>query len=263
MRALHHQDMVDLLKVALSNGGVQKSLSSYEWDISGKCRAPHIVEMLGRLTSEGDKWVTVERGTKSSLYLTMLTRCRKCDPCRKARQMLWQFRAQQELALWPRTWFATLTFRPDEVAKILAHARLKNQRAGVDFDALSYGDQFLALARSAGVHLTLFLKRIRKNSGAPIRYFAVAEHHKSGMPHFHMLLHETETESPVRHAMLTAGWKAGFSQFKLVDADSTGSARYLCKYLGKSSVARVRASLDYGNVTPLGQAQRVPDPNQL
>lgn len=89
--------------------------------------------------------------------------------------------------------------------------------------------------------LQRFLKRIRKNSKAELRYICVQELHKSGNPHYHLLIHEVE--GTLTKAVLQAAWRYGFSQAKLADPRT---AIYVCKYLTKGEGARVRASLSYG-----------------
>ena len=61
---------------------------------------------------------------------------------------------------------------------MLAHLR---HTSASDFDALASAEQFRLLAQVSGADLTLWLKRVRKISRAPLRYLAVAERHKSGM----------------------------------------------------------------------------------
>jgi hypothetical protein len=92
--------------------------------------------------------------------------------------------------------------------------------------------------------ITKFLKRLRKESGARLRYMCVAEEHADGDPHWHVLLHEVSGD--VRKRSIQAQWKLGFSAAKLVDTSSGRAAAYPCKYLSKSIAARVRASIRYG-----------------
>ena len=101
-----------------------------------------------------------------------------------------------------------------------------------------------------GREVTRYLKRVRKESGARVRYLLVAERHKSGQPHLHIMVHEADQERPVRYATLANQWKLGFVHFKL--AQDTKTAAYVCKYISKALLARVRASLRYG----LGEEER-------
>ncbi len=112
------------------------------------------------------------------------------------------------------------------------------------WEATSEDEKFRLLATEAGKEITRYLKRLRK-AGARVRYCLVAEAHKSGLPHFHMLLHEVSEDHPVRHRLLVDKWGAGFVNAKLVPSESR-VAFYVTKYLTKSARARIRASAEYG-----------------
>lgn len=72
----------------------------------------------------------------------------------------------------------------------------------------------------------------------------VAERHKSGLPHYHALVHEVHQLYPVTYRILTDAWDYGHIHAKLVQGPA--AARYCAKYLSKSAEARVRASGAYG-----------------
>lgn len=210
---------------------------------------------LVKAWSEGQvKFITVAPGTPVPYELTIASRCRRCEKCRKARQAFWMMKAKQEIALAHRNWFGTVTLGPDAQRYYLAMARAHHDRQGIDYDALDFGDQFRERVRFISPEITKFLKRIRKNSGAVLRYLWVAEAHKSGNPHFHCLIHEVRDDEAVRHATLSEAWRLGFTNFKLVQQVSQGT--YLCKYLSKSAAARVRASQAYGGGQPLRTPER-------
>lgn len=97
-----------------------------------------------------------------------------------------------------------------------------------------------------GPEITKYLKRVRKQSKCSFRYLLVMEAHKSGLPHYHMFLHETPSGGEVPKRILKYQWHLGFTDFKLVD-DAHRRADYICKYLAKSNLARVRASKGYGS----------------
>ena len=96
--------------------------------------------------------------------------------------------------------------------------------------------------REISVEITLMLKRMRK-AGMQFRYCIVMEAHASGLPHYHLLLHEFGDQ--ISHAKLTPLWVFGFSRWKLAE-DNRHASVYAAKYLSKNSEARVRASLYYG-----------------
>jgi hypothetical protein len=154
-------------------------------------------------------------------------------------------KCRTEIAAAPRTWFGTLTFRPEQVYRAKCAANLRLAAQGTQWDELKEAEAFRRMADELGKEVTLFIKRVRKRA-ASLRYCLVAEAHKSGVPHFHMLAHEVHELSPVRHKLLVDCWTAGFSNWKLADERS---AHYVTKYLTKSMRARIRASIGYGNIT--------------
>lgn len=274
---MHHDQMVHLMVRALEMGATRRSAMSAEWDIAGRCQQPVTRELYvapeagpGRensfLSAVQKLWpgakpvghaadfksrrvnrrsIVVSPQSKLPLRLVMSLRCRKCDPCRRMRQMLWTTRAVSECSMASRTWFGTLTLRPEAHATMVSRARVELSDQGVDFDTLPFGEQFLQRHRQVSIELTKYLKRVRKESRAMFRYLLVAEHHKSGLPHYHALLHEWHGMGCVKHATLSKQWSLGFEKWRLLS--DAREARYVCKYLGKATVARVRASGDYGN----------------
>jgi hypothetical protein len=146
---------------------------------------------------------------------------------------------------------------------IAASLRLAAQ--GVDFDDLPEAEQFRERHREIGPEITKWLKRVRKNSGASLRYVLVAEPHTGksgkgsganlGLPHYHLLIHEADESSPLRARHMRDSWSLGFSKVILVDQDAElRHAAYVAKYLSKSASARVRASQGYGHAQQLPQA---------
>lgn len=183
--------------------------------------------------------------TPHSYYLDVWTRCRKCRKCLGYRSWVWRNRATVECHSAARTWFATLTLTPANQSRFGLMASIKvAKRRMEDFDALPDSEQFSLRSAEISKEITKWLKRVRKYSGAPFKYLLVTEAHKSGLPHYHLLIHEQCAERPLRHAMLSDQWRLGFSKFKLIDDPK--AATYVTKYLSKSSLARVRASLNYG-----------------
>lgn len=227
------------------NGLKQHSFTQSSWDISSDCLSPVTVTLDGAPCDLAGKRV---RGVGHCL--TMFARCRKCATCLKRRSNLWAWRAKQEIASSSRTWFATFTASPGWQSLLEMRASHRLTQGGTDLQSLSANDKFAELCREFGAELTKYFKRLRKNTGAKFRYILVAEAHKSGKPHFHALIHE-EVEGGLKHAQLTSTWKLGFTKFKVVSDVRT--AWYVTKYLSKSALARVRASLTYGQEkTPSG-----------
>lgn len=243
--------------------------ATIQWNIAGQCDDPAAVSISGRLArnireASGGDWkdiggkhrmspTSAERFHRSQIEVTpdtvtrwselaLLVRCRKCGPCRRYNRWLWQSRCSVEIAASFRTWFGTLTLRPTDQTLALLRAQQKAARSGVVWETLNDDERFQRQVNAISPEITKYLKRIRKNSGAKIRYCLVAEEHKSGLPHFHILVHET-TDCPVRHELLKKEWLSGFSNFKLADKLA---AIYLTKYLVKANRARIRASVGYG-----------------
>lgn len=218
------------------------------WDISGNCSNPGHRELRtakplsGGEARKGGQFGIVKSQT-SVRTIELKTRCRKCDGCLRVRAYQWRQRATQEYANSVRTWFGTITLSAEAQFKAISRARLRLDQYGIDFDNLSRAEQFAERHREIGPELTKYIKRVRKESGASIRYILVAEAHKSGAPHYHVLIHE-RSGPPVRHSCLTRQWHLGFTKFNLVK--DKGAAGYVCKYLSKSASARVRASAGYG-----------------
>ena len=245
-RVLHFDRIESLCDRALESTGRRTGPISVEWDISGKCIKPVPIELLGR-SEDGSK----------VLYIDIWTRCRRCTKCLQRRMYDWQDRARFETLMASRTWFGTLTFDAGEQYLAEARAQSREDSQGVYWSELTGLQQFSAHVREHSAELTKWLKRVRKQSGSSYRYLLVAEAHKSGWPHFHCLIHERAGFLPISWRTLNGQWKPGFSQFKLVE--NLDQAVYLCKYLSKSLLARVRASKGYGRMTdfPIGEVRDV------
>lgn len=272
-KRLSYEQVRSLFIKALEAGARRESATRVEWDISGQCQSPKFIELHARPGSESitlppasfgttedgeqlfsplarprtyqSKRIVVGVGNASNpLTVALIARCRTCETCLAQRSTDWRFRAMSETRMAARTWFGTLTLRPDEMFKMRAAASLRLRKSAVELEALSPDDVFYELNRQMSPEITKFVKRIRKQSGAKLRIMLVSEAHKSGLPHFHMLIHEVKADEMVKHACLTAAWRLGFSKFKLVE--DLRQAVYLCKYISKTKATRVRASLEYG-----------------
>lgn len=190
-----------------------------------------------------EKKVTTGKLRKVPLTLELTVRCRKCRRCLRKRSQMWAARAKAETKQARRTWMGTFTLRPDVNHQNLARARRKVFQRGGIWEDRNAEQQFDLLHQQNAVQLTLWLKRVRKVSGAKLRYLLVCEKHKSGLPHYHILVHEME-DAGVSHAILSSQWKLGFTKFKLLR--DVEQATYPCKYVSKSAETRVRASARYG-----------------
>jgi hypothetical protein len=272
-RGTHITAARGLARHAVNQGAKIVSATTIHWPVYGKCTNPKLVTIHGN--PAGDRWIDddawgdpiVSRSKRRThlpgsvainaatgrlrlrgnpMWVDIEVRCRKCPQCLRARSYEWTQRAKLEYVQSQRTWFGTMTLTPHEHNQAVNRCRQLLARQGVDYDCLPPGEQFGHHVAAVTREVTLWLKRIRKESGAKLRYILVAEAHKSGFPHFHCLVHE-QSGSTVTHRQLSSQWKLGFTNFKLVH--SPVAASYVCKYLSKSAQARVRASVRYGKTS--------------
>lgn len=165
--------------------------------------------------------------------------------------MQWMNKAEREVRRAQRTWLCSFTLSPDYHVKTLAQANVRLRKSGVLPNEISAERMFKERASEMQKMFTDFMKRLRKQTNAQIRYLLVVESHKSGMPHLHALIHEVAGTVTSRN--INGQWFAGFSNAKLVrdDEAAPNAVRYACKYLAKQAVSRVRASLHYGDTISL------------
>lgn len=184
-------------------------------------------------------------GSPDTRTVAVRVRCRKCPECLAQKRRMWTARAIDEIGRSMRTWFGTLTVSPERRfhAMMLAD-RESARRWAAPLNAQSPQDRTKLIAAQLLPEVTRWLKRVRKNSGAPLRYLLVAEAHKDGFPHFHLLLHERG--HPVGKRALEGSWTYGISHFRLVPIGEVKQAAYVCKYIAKSPQTRIRASRRYG-----------------
>lgn len=254
-RMLHHDKMVSLFIKAINGGAERLSICSADWNIAGNCRDPYRTEVMGRPRTHAasgspwraDKYFRFDARGPMPLFLVIHTRCRKCEGCRKARAWEWQFRTTEELRRAARSWFGTLTLSPESHYRMMALARHEAHIRSVPWQGLSSEERFQRIANTSLKEVTKYIKRVRKQAKVPLRYILVTETHRSGLPHFHMLVHEVEFK-PVTHKILSSQWTLGFEKWRLVDFSikPQASARYVTKYISKESQGRIRCSNLYG-----------------
>lgn len=257
-RLLHHDALRRLCAKALASGATRTSVTTLEWDLAGQCQSPVSAELCARPEANDASsgiWDPASRakyyhwspGRPQTMILRLTTKCRKCDRCRSARGALWRARAITEFRNAPRNWMGTLTLCPERRMQVVAGARRDFKLAtGLDLDLEPLDVQLGAYHKICNREITLSLKRLRVKNPS-FRYLCVLEQHKDGSPHYHVLLHETAVDAPIRKDQhLRAFWAWGFSKWKLCN-NSPAAASYVAKYLAKSSAARVRASIRYGD----------------
>jgi len=250
------EQQYDLASAALEGGGTRQSITTIAWDVAGRCEAPLPVEVIGRPSplvkrfGESviiDRRIDVRPGAPTPLFVDLTVKCRKCSRCLKERANYWRSRAASEIEVSTRTWFLTLTLRPDRNFYFMELCRKHRLSTGVDYDAADEDQRFRMLCAEIGRELTRFIKRVRKNSGSKFRQIFVFEKHASGAPHIHGFIHETDPEQRVSKRVIQEAWHQGFSNCKLVDRDERHlTARYATKYIAKELATRIRASKKYG-----------------
>lgn len=226
-----------------------------EWvvNFAGNCEAP--AGPIRRVASSG------------ALLSDMFVRCRRCKACLRARMAYWLRAATHwttvtmEAGL--RTWFGTLTLRPEARAVTLAVAREQWAMAASSsaipdwWDDPACNERF-RLHRKVIVHeLQKYFKRLRK-AGHSFRYLVAFERHKDGWPHVHWLLHEIGER--ILHKDLAAEWKLGFVKIKLVGGwdrkrrrtlSPVFAAHYVTKYLAKDYQSRQIGSIGYARFSSI------------
>lgn len=217
------------------------------------CTEPVTIYRTGRPTKKQRKplhEVSTSNPASLPVNVEMRVPCRKCANCLKRRAAHWYLRALTETNRAQRTWFGSLTLSPDQHVRVAAACRLQMARDGDDFDALPHAKQFAMRHKCINREITLYLKRLRKQSGAKFSFLCVVEEHTeklTGLPHYHMLIHEAPGSSPVLHAVLSGQWRVGFSNWKLLGTPT--KVGYVTAYLAKSMLGRVRPSIDYGQTS--------------
>lgn len=241
------QGLETMVKRGIERGSARclsKSMRHWELNYAPKCNSPVTLELHARPERDRPSDRDFVDRRKFAMWVTMLTKCRQCENCLKQRAAEWRLRSRLEVEQSSRTWLGTLTINPSWRFTILSHARAACGKDGVDFDCLEENQRYKALDAVISRHIRLYIVRLRKYSGSPLRFLCVGEAHKSGDPHYHLLVHEQQPDRPILKKVLQAEWKLGFSNFKLID-DPSG-ATYITKYLTKDVRARVRASILYG-----------------
>lgn len=247
------RDYMWLVAHAMGRGAVVKTMGSAEWVISGDCSNPYVTTFRAPPTFDAKH----KPKRTVCLYLDIHTRCRRCEACLRHRAALWRVRALTEVQDSYRTWFGTLTIEPVTLYRwrLLGGDRIAREYPYPNVHALDEPTLFTAVHVMASKQITLRLNAFRqafkrKYGVRPaFKYLIVAEAHKSGAPHYHLLFHEKASDYPIRYEDLRHFWPHGFSQWKLVS--DAKQATYLCKYLSKSMQARVRASQRYGHIRPI------------
>ena len=226
------------------------------WPIAGKGR-DRCIKPVVVVLNNGEEGPPLPGGSAIELHV----RCRICEPCLKAKAAYWKLRAMAEIGQGARTWFVTLTWETADLLRVDLAAAKALRTAGVV--SPSKKEIFAARLKYLSPVVTRWLQRVRKGlrrngeDQVAFRYLLVWEEHDSdatdplrvGMPHAHLLIHE-QLGQTVTKRRIQREWTAGFSSARLVDATDPEEihrgAAYVCKYIAKSMLSRVRASKQYG-----------------
>lgn len=208
------------------------------WDVAGVCKDPFLLDLSAR------KYVdraTAEISSKF-LWIQISVKCRTCSTCLHERRNQWGTRGVSEFHKASRVWFGTLTFDAEAALQLRYSAITRLEKSGTSFVKLTTAEQFHELEKQTYREMSLWLKRLRKETKAKYRFLAVGEPHKSGVPHYHILIYEQG--SRIKKRTLKAQWTQGFTKWKVADTEDT--VWYVCKYLTKSESGKVRASIRFG-----------------
>lgn len=240
-----------LARTARLSGGSALSYCSTEWGIAGSCESPVSIELRGRNYAghrieqlrETDTRYGLDCNKSVPHWIDMHVPCFQCRSCRKFREHMWRARARTESEFAIRTWFLTHTLTPANHEALMLETEVRLLRGGTRFHQLGHTDQFGEVCKTMHAHAQLAMKRIRKASGAPLRYLWVYEETKRGVPHAHVLLHEQDPTKPVRKQLIERNWRLGFTHARL--SNDPKAADYVTKYITKTLLAP-RASRHYG-----------------
>lgn len=246
-----------IIRDAFDQGREVKIIAPGRAVVVTDCLAPTRIPLEGVHGGElGTEYPDVRHG-KNLLIVAIDARCKKCAPCLRARSNSWAYRTRVEIMEAQRTWFVTLTLSPDWQEHYGLLAISQCGRDGRDFEHLSEAEEFGYRNRVISKQVTLFIDRLRKRSKTKMRYIAVTEAHKTGLPHYHLLVMEQMGQPAIlyRHFGFSKKdrdqhgssccWGLGHSTASLV-TDSIRVPWYVCKYLSKNNLARVRASALFG-----------------
>jgi len=129
--------------------------------------------------------------------------CGQCMPCRIKRRRIWTHRMMLEAAVHPASSFITLTYNDQNNPGTLVPS-----------------------------HLQLWLKRIRKGYGAPLRFYGVGEYGDiTERPHYHVALFGHD---PKHHYAVERTWDYGYSYTGEL---TLHSAQYIAGYVTKKLTA--------------------------
>lgn len=264
---------VDTLKTRrLKADAVLAAQRGESWTLAGDCTSPVLVRLSAydTVAMTTDRKAVKRRSEKGEQVETDV-RCRKCEACQRARRNFWAARACTEQGRAERTFFLTLTFRPQERLRIEALLERKLAAAGLTLrgadGCTAIDDLPQRLGDEVRPLVAKFWKRLRKRTGERWRYFAAFEYHKDGWPHVHALVHaragavpdgKDARGFPAANQVFADTWGLGFTYTVPVAPDDPDKAFYVAKYVAKQG-GRIAASQAYGRAALADLASRGDD----
>lgn len=162
--------------------------------------------------------------------------CGRCMPCRLNRTAEWTLRLCYELECWDTASFVTLTYSDDFVPKA------ENGR--------------LTLVKS---DLQKFIKRLRKNSGLKLKYYAVGEYGSADnthRPHFHLIIFGLDPLNQKHRDLIASSWTFCEPErwiykrkHNAIDVVNSNDIAYVAGYVQKKLYG-VLAKKEYEGITP-------------
>lgn len=246
------EGLAALANRAMEHGATRvEGANAFEWDVGAYCLQPINRSLHARGYQKGEmrksKWA--HKPGSLSVHLTGLP-CRKCTRCLYVRASMWRDRIFDEIHRYERTWFVTLTLNPAWQQKVfMDEMKIRNSSGWLDTDFDQQGSEWALRSSGASKLVTNWLKRVRKpqkgEEAVGLRYVAVTERHKTGLPHLHLLMHEVSGNLTYRR--ICDRWTHGFADASLV-RDPKKAGWYVAKYVTKDSLTRMRSSQHYGKL---------------
>lgn len=143
--------------------------------------------------------------------------CGHCAACRINRVQVWTTRIIHELSYWDKASFVTLTY---------------------DDEHLPVGNELFPR------DLTLFWKRLRKDTGRDLKYIASGEYGDRDRPHYHAIIFGVGHDES---ELVEDAWQNGFVYLGTANANS---ARYVVKYIQKKVTGKLQKAAYQGRLPP-------------
>lgn len=196
----------------------------------------------------------------------MLIPCGQCIGCKIDKKEEWATRIEMEAALWPKEsiWFVTLTYDDINIPSI-------NHQTGEVYRGGTYTGHTGDLKSNQTLwyeDIQSFLKRLRKASKTPMRFFCAGEYGtQTGRPHYHLILfnYYPEKLEPYRllskpgyftDTRITKAWPYGIHNMSMPLNDK--AYKYTAAYVTKKMGDEIETYKKNGLLPPFCQMSRKP-----